>query len=128
MRKLRENYLDGERLFRQYFAMGAGASATRLQEFAVTCGMLSPEGNEPTVMGVWKAMWRWASLKENKSTAFEIFVNHVDNYDWQLGDPDLPWKGDRHELWTQFMEQKIRSAFQYGEARHQRFLRENGWI
>lgn len=127
MRKLRENYLDGEKLFRQYFAMGEGASASRLQRFAVASGMLSPEGNEPTTMGVWKAAWRWASLKQNKDTAFQIFVEYVNNHGWRAPDPELPWDGDRAELWRLFMLQKIRSAWQFTERRYKRFLKENGW-
>ena len=128
MKKLRENYLDGERLYRQYFLMGAAASSSRIQKFAVSCGMLSPEGNEPTTMGVWKAMWRWASLKENKDLAFSIFSDYVDNYNWRLPDPDLPWDGDRDELWHEFMMQKIRTAWQFSsERRLRRFLKKNGW-
>lgn len=127
MRKLRENYLNGEKLFRQYFSMGAGASASRLQKFAITSGMLSPDGNEPTTMGVWKAMWRWASLKENKNTAFSIFCDHVNNYNWRNADEDLPWEEGCESVWKLFMEQKIRSAWQFSERRYKRFMKENGW-
>lgn len=128
-KRLRESYLDGEKLFRQYFAMGNGTSASRLQKFAVTSGMVSSDGTEPTRMGVWKAMWRWASLKENKDVAFEIFRDHLENFGWDWGDPELPWDGDYTELWRRFMLQKIRSAWQYDkESKYQRFLRENGWL
>lgn len=128
MRKIRQSYLDGEKLYRRWFEMGAGASAIRLQRWAVTEGMLSPEGNVPSVMGVWKAMWRWASLKENKDVAKELFLDFVRNREWRLKDLDLPWDGDPDELWRLFMLQKIETAWQFTPARNKRFLKENGWI
>jgi len=128
MKKFGQSFLDGEKLFRQYFLMGDGASAKRLQRFAVSSGMLSPEGREPTVMGCWKAMWRWASLKENKDTAFSIFLEHYKKRGWKNFDPDLTWDGDPQELWKQFMLQKIQSAYQFNRRRHERFLKENGWL
>lgn|SRR5574341_1396643 len=129
MRKLRENYLDSEKLFHKYFEMGNAASATKLVNYALSCGMISPEGKQPTPMGVWKAMWRWASLKDNKDRAFEIFSHYIDNYEWKLPDNDLPWDGDRQVLWHQFMMQKIKTAWQFQtKARLERFLRKNGWI
>lgn len=129
MKKLRDNYLDGEKLFRKYFDMGAAASTYRLHRFAIGEQMLSPEGKEPTPMGVWKAMWRWASRKENKDTAYQIFCKYIDEHDWRLPDTSLPWDGDRQVLWNQFMLQKIKSAWQFPKkSREDKFLREHGWI
>ena len=128
MRKLRESYLNGEKLFRKYFEMGSATSAMVLARFAVTEGMYLPGGPKPTPMGVWKAMWRWASLKENKEVAFDIFSSYVRDYGWRLADTDLPWDGPIEVLWNEFMIQKIKSAWQHATSqRLERFLRKNGW-
>ena len=130
MKKLRENYLDGEKLFLKYFEMGEATSIPRLVNYATSENMLSPEGKKPTPMGVWKAMWRWASLKENKDRAFEVFSHYVKNYGWRFPDTDLPWDSDDpRELWHQFMMKTIKSAWQFGtQSRLNRFLHKNGWI
>lgn len=123
-----ESYLDGEKLFEQYFAMGDAASVKRLTRFAISEGMVSSAGRSPTPMGVWKSMWRWASKKDNKERAFQIFSNYIDNYEWRLPDENLPWTGNKEELWHKFMLQKIKSAWQFTkDSKYQRFLKENGW-
>lgn len=123
-----DTYLDGEKLFEQYFAMGSAASIKRLARFAESEGMISSAGRNPTPMGVWKCMWRWASKKENKERAFQLFSHYIDNYEWQLPDEKLPWTGSKEELWHAFMLQKIKSAWQFQkESRYQKFLKENGW-
>ena len=129
MRKLREGFLDGEVLFKHYFAMGQATSISVLTRYAISLGMKDSKGNEPTRMGVWKAMWRWASLKENKSRAFEIFSKFVEEYGWEEN-TDYPWDGgNTKELWHSFMLQKIKSAWQYPTPMmYNRFLKRNGWI
>lgn len=127
-KKPTESFLDGEKLFEHYFAMGNAASISLLAKFALTQGMKDSKGNGPTNMGVWKAMWRWASMKDNKSKAFTIFSNFIDQYGWE-DNSDYPWDGgNRMELWHRFMLQKIRSAWQYrNDAAYNRFLQRNGW-
>lgn len=80
-------------------------------------------------MGVWKAMWRWASQQENKTDAYLIFKEYVKKYGW-TNDTDFPWVAGTEiswDDWSRFMLRKIRVAWQYKPVRHERFLRENGW-
>lgn len=112
---LREKYLDGERLFRKYFEMGESGSFVLLAEWAILEGMKSSRGDEPTPMGCWKAMWRWASLKENQNTAFKIIsdATNISFPDWQ----------------KQMVKKFIPIAWQHpNPAKREKFLRENGWI
>lgn len=113
---LREKYLDGERLFRKYFEMGETRTIVLLTEWAILEGMKSSKGTEPTPMGVWKAMWRWASLKDNRVKAFKIAFQYgaCTNSD--------EWDDDMVKI-------KIPSAWQHNtDAKRNRFLKENGWI
>jgi len=137
MRKdLKKKSLDGKLLYEQYFKMGDGASITRLARFAMSMGM--SQGVKKTkinkdglpFMSVWKAVWRWASVQENKTIAFQIFQEYVRNYGWE-GDTDFPWPAGTEISWSdwhKFMIPKIKSAWQYKPNRHERFLRENGWM
>jgi hypothetical protein len=116
--------------------MGQAASISRLAKWAVANGkarLIKPnqtnQGGLPC-MGIWKAMWRWASLKENTKIAYEIFRDYVKVHGWTM-DSDFPWH-EGTEIswtdWTRFIQKKIRTAWQYAPARHSRFLRENGWV
>lgn len=130
MKKLVDPYFDGEKLFTMYFGVRGGESITTLAKLAVSSGMTSVEyknKNKIPRMGVWKAMWRWASLKENRDRAFQIFCDYLDKYGWTWDD-EYDWDTDREALWKKFMLQKIKSAWQFEKARHDRFLKENGWL
>lgn len=106
---LRESYMDGEVLFRKYYEMGDAKSIPRLVQY-----VYGQTGTKPTDMGVWKSMWRWASLLENQRTAYRIYK--------ECGG-DLSW-----ESWAADMRDVIRTAWQHPtEAKYQKFLRENGW-
>jgi hypothetical protein len=112
---LREKYLDAELLFRRYWEMGEGRTIRLLTEWAITQGMTSSRGDKPTEMGVWKAMWRWASLKENQSLAWSIVNKHKDmsykNWEWDMKNVKIP------------------SAWQHTtSAKREKFMRENGWL
>lgn len=110
---LKEKYLDGEVLFRKYYEMGDARTIQRLRKFAVSQGMSSSTGKEPTPMGVWKAMWRWASLKENCQSAFEIYRT---------------WTSKEFDEWNEYMLKTIKTAWQFTTvAKYQRFLKQNGW-
>ena len=109
---LRESYLDGEILFKKYFEMGAAKTVERLRRFAVSQGMKSKDGNDPTPMGVWKSMWRWASLKENHIKAWGIYSKN---------NPDKTWND-----WESDLVSNMRTAWQHSNlAKYLRFLREN---
>ena len=109
---LRESYLDGEILFKKYFEMGAAKTVERLRRFAVSQGMKSKDGNDPTPMGVWKSMWRWASLKENHTKAWGIYSKN---------NPDKTWND-----WESDLVSNMRTAWQHSNlAKYLRFLREN---
>lgn len=120
---LKEGYLDGEKLFRKYYEMGEAKSTQKLARWAISVGMAShttPSKHNkeglPT-MGVWKAMWRWATLKENKGTAFHIAITNSS-------------KKPTMEEWIRDMiETKIPTAWQHPtDAKKDKFLRENGWL
>lgn len=132
-RKLKEPYLDGKTLFEHYFKMGEAASITKLAAYAVSTGMTKVTyTNQMKLpkMGVWKAMWRWASLQENKDQAFQIFSNYVKNYGWTW---DTDWtfpKGSDLSLsdWNRYMRKMIYSVWQHPtEMMYDRFLKKNGW-
>mgnify|MGYP001557842997 CR=1 FL=1 len=112
---LKEKYLDGEKLFRKYYEMGEGRTIVLLTEWAIFEGMESSKGNKPTEMGVWKAMWRWASMKENQSLAWKITSEHSDV---------------SHAQWVYDMKNvKIPTAWQHDtRAKRERFMRQNGWM
>ena len=115
---LREKYLDGEKLFRKYYEMGESRSFALLAEWATLEGMKSSKGQIPTPMGVWKAMWRWASLKANVETAWTIvWENSVQN-------------NITREEWNKQMIRKfIPIAWQHPtNSKKEKFLKENGWI
>jgi hypothetical protein len=113
---LREKYLDGEKLFRKYWEMGEGKSIALLTEWAITEGMTSSRGETPTHMGVWKALWRWASMKENRELAWKIYMENGGDKSW--------------EVWSnEIVRYKVPVAWQHPtHAKRDKFLRENGWI
>lgn len=134
-RKIKDPYLPGEELYKYYFSMGAGASIQRLAKWAIANGKAKPvppayqNKQGLPAMGVWKAMWRWASMKNNKTDAYLVFKDYVKNYGW-LDDTDFPWEIGTEiswQDWCNFMLRKIKTAWQYPPGRYARFLRENGW-
>ena len=113
---LREKYLDGERLFRKYYEMGEDRTIQLLTEWAILDGMTSSKGTLPTPMGVWKSMWRWASLKENRDLAWKIYMEHCGKINY------AEWK-------LEMIHIKVPSAWQHNsQVKRDKFLRENGWI
>jgi hypothetical protein len=113
-KNLKEKYLDGERLFRKYWEMGESRSVRLLTEWAIIEGMKSSSGVEPTHMGCWKSMWRWASLKGNRERAWEIYKENVINANFG------EWK-------LMMIRVRIPTAWQYPKIKLNKFLRENGW-
>lgn len=119
---LKEGYLDGEKLFRKYYEMGDARSIVRLATWAISIGMAQPikktksNPNGLPCMGVWKAMWRWASLRENFQAAWEIHQQFT---------PNASWTNYRQDM----IETKIPAAWQHPVlSKREKFLRENGWI
>lgn len=117
---LKEKYLDGEVLFRKYFEMGEAKSIKRLARWAISVGMAKPtkvSKNNPEgipTMGVWKSMWRWASLKENRDTAWEIYKKYNSKKSFAE--------------WVEYMKDNIHTAWQHStEAKYNKFLKDNGW-
>lgn len=118
---LREKYLDGEKLFKKYIEMGETRSVYLLCEYAISEGMISSKGQEPTPMGVWKAMWRWVSV--NKNIAWK-YVEGV-----TFGNNKNSHKLSYQEWIKDMIEVKIPSAWQHPtHAKREKFLRENGWL
>ena len=107
-------YLDAEKLFRKYWEMGENRSIKLLTEWAILDGMKSSTGSNPTPMGIWKAMWRWASLKENRSTVWYLISLHSsiskEHWEWDM------------------VNVKIPTAWQHPTRdKKERFMKENGW-
>lgn len=114
--------MDGEYLFRYYFqTMGEARSLPKLSEHCRQEYMIHPEhGTPPTRMGIYKAMWRWATRKENQQLAWEIYNSS------QLGD-DWEEINDWND-WLSFLEERIKSAHQFAKPNEYRnFLRYNGY-
>lgn len=123
MRKPSRKYLDGEKLFHHYYVeMAGGGTFAKLRDWAVSVGMVNHRGNTtiyPTPMGVHKAAWRWASLKENKDKAWEWFQIFMENTGDYCSDDE----------WREFAIQKIKNAWQHPtEQKSHQFLEDNGWI
>lgn len=96
--------------------MGENRTILLLTEWAILEGMKSSSGQEPTEMGIWKAMWRWASMKENREAAWNIVNQNVENANYG------EWKLDMIRV-------KVPSAWQHNSAAKRiRFLKENGWL
>lgn len=115
-------YMDGEYLFQYYFqTMGEARSLPKLVAHCKENYIIHPEtGKPPTRMGIYKAIWRWATKKENQQTAWEIYKNS------QLGDE---WKmiTDWDE-WMNFLKERITSARQFAKPNEYRnFLKYNGY-
>lgn len=115
-----KKYLDGEKLFRKYYEMGEAKSIQRLANWAISVGMAthikSTKANQRGLpaMGVWKSMWRWATLKENRDMAWEI----VHQYDTVS-----------KEKWLELAKNNVRAAWQHPtEAKRIRFMKENDWV
>lgn len=93
---LDKKYLDGEQLFKVYWQeMGSARSTVRLQRWCLSHSIVNPKTqNVPTRMGLWKAMWRWAS--ENREQAKEIWkISVLDSYAEQANKNyfiEMDWK------------------------------------
>ena len=75
---IRSKFIDGGFLFNYYFTiMGTAHSQRKLPQVAKENGMVNYLGKPPSVPGCWKAMWNWASEKENHQKAYEIYNNHL---------------------------------------------------
>lgn len=117
---LREKYLDGERLFRKYVEDGETRSIYSLTEYAISEGMTSSTGQKPTVMGVWKSIWRWAST--HKDEAWKIVEGQT------FGTSRNRFKYDKARWEKEMVYIHIPSAWQHPtDAKRERFLREYGW-
>ena len=114
-------YMDGEYLFKYYFqAMGASRSLIKLIEHCRTEYMIHPEqGRPPTKMGIYKAMWRWATVKENQKMAWEIYKTADLGEEWN---PINEWGA-----WVDFLKERVPSAYQYDPKTYKRFLVRNGY-
>jgi hypothetical protein len=118
---LKEKYLDGEKLFRKYIEMGENRSVYLLCEYAIMKGMKSSTGQEPTVMGCWKAIWRWASI--HKEEAWELVKNQT------FGTSKKRFQYNKERWEKEMIEIRIPSAWQHTtHAKRDKFLKENGWI
>lgn len=115
-------YMDGEYLFRYYFqTMGEARSFPKLIEHCRAEYVIHPEsGSPPTKMGLYKAMWRWATRKQNQRIAFDIYQNSELGEEYEYFET---W-----EDWLDFLKDRIASAHQFAKPNEYRnFLRDNGY-
>lgn len=119
MRGKRAHYLNGEILFKYYWAtMGTARSISGVIRYCKAQGIVNPmTGLPPSQMGVEKAMWRWAVLKENFEEGYEI-VNAAMRDQGQFMSK---------EEWRDFLFHKIGIAYQYTPRYYKRFLKRNGY-
>lgn len=113
--------MDGEYLFKYYFeTMGESRSLIKLIEHCKTEYMIHPEqGKPPTKMGIYKAIWRWATVKENQSKAWEIYKNCELGGEWKKIEDSIEW--------ISFLKERVSSAYQYDAKTYKRFLVRNGY-
>ena len=99
-----KKYLDGEKLFIVYWQeMGEARSTIRLQAWCLSHSIVNPKSqNVPTRMGLWKAMWRWAT--ENKDKAYKIWVKACDSENEEYPEYSIEW--------NKIMLKNSKSAFQ----------------
>lgn len=120
-KNLRERYLNGERLFRKYIEMGESRSIILLTEWATFDGMTSSKGNKPTEMGVWKAIWRWAST--HKSEAWNLVKGAT------FGSKHNRFTYNQERWEKEMIHIRIPSAWQHPtQAKKEKFMKEHGWI
>jgi hypothetical protein len=118
---LREKYLDSEKLFKKYIEDGETRSISSLTEFAKLHGMKSSTGQEPTDMGVWKAIWRWAST--HKDEAWNLVKDQT------FGSKHKRYKYDYKQWEEEMIYRIIKSAWQHPtNKKYQKFLKDNGWV
>lgn len=95
--------------------MGEARSLPKLNRWAEASGFRNPiTGKPPSYTACYKAMWRWASLKENQQKAYEIAKEA------------LAAKGELE--WDEFIEHlayRCRIAFQYPNWKLKKHLIEN---
>lgn len=117
----KKKYLDGEVLFEYYWGkMGQARNFAALQRYCVAQGWVNPVlGTAPGRMTLFKAVYRWATKKENFEKGYEIV---------QAGQRDVGNFMSRDE-WKQHLRDRVKSAWQFAKDRHlQNFLRKNDYI
>lgn len=118
---LKEKYLDGEILFKKYIEMGEDRTIQLLTEWAILQGMKSSKGKHPTEMGIWKAIWRWAST--HKSQAWELVKDET------FGSKKNRFKYNKEKWEQEMVSIRIPSAWQHPtNVKRDKFMREYGWI
>lgn len=114
----RRPYLNGEILYRGYWGLGRARSTRHLVNIAIQNKMFNPQtGNPPHWQGCWKAAWRWALMKENHQTAYEVFNNAMAD----------EGKYFTFEQFKTMLVEMYGDAFQpRTEAQRMKFLRNSG--
>lgn len=104
---LDKKYLDGEQLFKVYWQeMGSARSTVRLQRWCLAHSIVNPKTqNVPTRMGLWKAMWRWAS--ENRDEAFRVWISSTKGLE-TYSTPDLEFVAE----WNKLIVKNAKTSFQ----------------
>lgn len=104
---LDKKYLDGEQLFKVYWQeMGSARSTVRLQRWCLAHSIVNPKTqNVPTRMGLWKAMWRWAS--ENRDIAYTVWRESTVIEDGMA----LPTDSYKYE-WDKLILKNAKTSFQ----------------
>jgi hypothetical protein len=96
---LEKSYLTkhAKKLFTVYWEeMGNARSFNKLQKWCLKRQIVEPRSlNQPTRMGLWKAMWRWAA--KNRDEAFEIYSKAPGTYP---------------EEWSEMIVKYSRTSFQ----------------
>lgn len=119
MRRDKTKYLDGKFLFEYYWkTMGPARSYDGLRRYCISQGIVNTQrGTNPNRMSIMKAMWRWATRKENFEEGYEI-VNNAMRDEGRFMSKDE---------WKEFLRDKVHVAYQYNVPKEKKFLRKNGY-
>lgn len=95
--------------------MGDARSLTKLNKWAEANGIRNPvTGKPPSKVACYKAMWRWASLKENQRKAYEIAKEALAHHG------ELEW-----DEFIEHIAYRCKDAFQYPRRKLLKYFKDN---
>ena len=119
MRKLKVDYMPGEKLWEAYWVtMGTARSLTKLSKWCFNNGIVHPVSQKPpTPNGCHKAMIRWAARSENQELAYKLLNEGLAN------NADFWTK----EEFLEYVASKVTGAFQHKtDKKREMWLKRNG--
>lgn len=120
-KRWKRKYLNGEVLFRYYWGeMGSARTLSKLVMYCVSQGWVNPwTGQPPRKMTLHKAMYRWATQKDNFEASYQVVQNE------QRDEGNFMTR----EEWKEFLRKQVKSAWQFPRpVYYERFLKKHGYV